>query len=168
MIVLGIDPGLTGACALLAPTWSKVLDLPAKDDPVTGRRIDGPALAVLLQQHIPAGEPVRVCVEALSSTGGWGRNNAASVGSQFWTQGAIVTTLECLGLQIDGYPTPQTWKKFYGLGGKGKDDKAETIRRAREIAATLYPELEPALARQKDHNRAEAVLVAHFFRKVKA
>lgn len=168
MIVLGIDPGLTGAACLLGPEWQKVLDLPTKWSEATGNRVDGRGLAQLLAAEIPPGTKVRVCIEALNSTGGWGRNSASTVGSQHLTQGAIYCAVECLGLELDYLVTPQTWKKFYGLTGKSKDDKAEVLRAARKIVTDLYPDLQPMVARQKDHNRAEAVLVAHWFRKVKA
>lgn len=168
MIVLGIDPGLDGAAALLGNGWSKVLDLPTREDEANGRRIDGRSLAQHLAAAIPSGERVRVCIEALSSTGGWGRNSASTVGSQHLTQGTILCAVECLGLEVDYHVTPQDWKKFYGLGGKDKGQKPETARRAREIVTTFYPDLADFVLRQKDHNRAEAVLIAHWFRKVKA
>lgn len=167
-VIIGIDPGLEGGCALLGDGWSKVLDLPTRFDEANGTRIDGRALAQLLSAQIPAGQIVRVCIEALTSTGGWGRNNASSVGSQYLTQGAILCAIECVGLEVQEHVSPQVWKKFYGLGGKGKDDDAEVKRRTREIAVTLYPELAGDLKLQKFHNRADAALIAHWFRKVKS
>jgi hypothetical protein len=167
VIIIGIDPGLTGAATLLAEGWAKVLDLPTKEDEPIGRRIDCPALASLLQEEIPPGRRVRVCIEALAN-GGFGRTNAATVGSQFWTQSAVVNTLELLGLSVEQHVSPSTWKKFYGLSGKSPKEAAETMRRAREIVTDLYPDLADRVSRQKDHNRAESVLIAHWFRKVKA
>lgn len=167
MLTLGIDPGLTGACALLGDGFADVFDLPAKDDAEAGRRIDAVALAALLQQRIPADTPVRVCIEALSNGGqNKGRSNFSTVGSQFWTQGVIVTTLELLGLSVE-FVSVQAWKRFYGLAGK-KDDAADTMRHARQLVAEIYPVLADKVQRQKDHNRAEAVLIGHWFRRVKA
>lgn len=165
-IVIGIDPGLSGAAAMLGDGFAAVLDLPAREDEATGRRIDGPVLAQLLQQKIPEGATVRVCIESLAN-GGFGRTNAKTVGSQFWTQGTLVTTLELLGLQVHTFVPVPTWKKFYGLGGKA-DDAAATMRRARELVADIYPDLADHVQRQKDHNRAEAVLIGHWFRRCKA
>ena len=52
-------------------------------------------------------------------------------------------------------PQPQGWKKFYGLGR----DKGEALR----IACELFPQLaDHRLTRAKDHNRAEALLIANF------
>jgi hypothetical protein len=50
--------------------------------------------------------------------------------------------------------TPQEWKKFYGIG-HDKD-------KARQVATTLYPESAGFFKRIKDHNRAEACLIAHW------
>lgn len=167
MLVLSCDPGLDGAIALLAPHWAKVLDLPTKQDEVNGRRINCPLLAQLLGEHIPPGADIRVCIEAIANGGmGKGRTNAATVGSQFWTQSALVNTLELLGLEVDEYVYPVSWKRFYGLNGK-QGNAAEVQRETRELAVTLYPELAQDLKLQKHHNRADAVLVGHFFRKVK-
>lgn len=167
MLILGIDPGLDGACALLADDWQSLFDLPTMHDELYGRRICGPKLAQLLQERVPLGESVRVCIEALTSTGGWGRNSASTVGSQHMTQGAVMTTLELLGLGMDGQPTPQQWKKFYGLAGKA-GDAPETKRRTRLLACELYPALADQLQLQAHHNRADAILLAHWFRRTKA
>lgn len=166
-VVLGIDPGLTGACALLGDGFCDVFDLPARDDAETGRRIDAVAFAALVQQRVPAGAAVRVCIEALANGGQTkGRSNFSTVGSQFWTQGSIVATLELLGLSVE-FVSVQAWKRFYGLAGK-KDDPAETMRHARRLVAEIYPTLADHVQRQKDHNRAESVLIAHWFRRVRA
>lgn len=165
-IVMAIDPGLTGACALLGDGFADVFDLPAKDDPATGRRIDAVALAALLPQKLPEGATVRVCIESLAN-GGFGRTSAATVGSQFWTQGTLVSTLELLGLQVDAFIPVPTWKRFFDLAGK-RDDPATTMRRARELASQFYPDLADFVQRQRDHNRAEAILIGHFFRRTRA
>jgi crossover junction endodeoxyribonuclease RuvC len=50
---------------------------------------------------------------------------------------------------------PQAWKKLFGLNGADKKDSLDVARR-------LYPALGADLARVKDHNRSEALLLAHF------
>jgi hypothetical protein len=169
-IVVGVDPGLDGALCLLGGDAFDplVTDLPTKADEATGRRVDGVALANLLQKAIPADVPVRICIEALAHGGqGKGRTNAFTVDSQTWTQSALVTTLELLGLEVAEFVHVQTWKKLYGLRGKKGEDASVTQRRVRELAVGLYPSLADKLQRQKDHNRAEAILIAHWFRKVR-
>ena len=63
--------------------------------------------------------------------------------------------LECLKYPVQ-YVAPQRWKKAFALGS----DKAMAL----ETARRLYPGAAAELKRQKDHNRAEAVLLAHWGR----
>lgn len=166
MIVLGIDPGLDGAIAAIGDAHF-IIDIPTKPDEEYGRRVDGVQLAQLLREHLNGGMRIKVCIEALSAGGqDKGRNQFKTVGSQFWTQSAIVTTLELLGLRLDHSVYPQTWKPFYNLGGKTAGDKALTTRKARELVADLYPGLADYVQFQKNHNRAEAVLIAHWYDRV--
>jgi hypothetical protein len=69
------------------------------------------------------------------------------------TLGAVEAVLEVLRLP----PTmlhPKTWKGFFGLDS----EKGGSLASAR----ALYPDVAARLARAKDHNRAEAVLLAHY------
>lgn len=49
------------------------------------------------------------------------------------------------------------WKKFFRLGA---DKEA-----SRALATRLYPSAAPLLSRKKDHGRAEALLLAHWYLK---
>ena len=69
--------------------------------------------------------------------------------------GAIESVIECLNYPMEQI-APQTWKKQFGIGS----DKAKALETARK----LYPEAQGDLKRQKDHNRSEAVLLAHWGR----
>lgn len=168
MNYIGIDPGLKGAVALLRPDSQALFDLPTKPDEVYGRRIDCNRLAQLLQDLLAKGDDgrVRVCIEAMAN-GGENRGNFNSVGSQFWTQSAIVNTIELLGLEVEVSVHVVTWKGLYGFAGKSGETGPEAIKKIRRVACELYPALADMLQRQNDHNRAEALLIAHWFRKVK-
>ena len=50
---------------------------------------------------------------------------------------------------------PSAWKKFWKLPGKDKES-------GRQKALQLFPAAHAALARKKDHGRAEASLIALF------
>lgn len=164
MLVISCDPGLSGAIAFLGDDWQRVFDLPTV--PMDGegtirRRVHGPALQQLVLANIPAGEAdLHFVIEALS-TGGQGNMVQTSI-SQGRTRGTIECLAECLGLEVNEVYA-RTWKKFFGLVGKKAGEDEAT--RAREIAISLYPDLEPELRRVRDHNRSEAVLVGHFFRR---
>jgi hypothetical protein len=168
MICLGFDPGITGAgCIIGLASGPMVFDLPAIDLPegagVTRRRLHARGLYEILIKHLAGQANVHAITEALA-TGGKG-SNASSVGSQYRTRGALEATLELLGLQLEEV-YPVTWKKLYGLQGKGDDKKQATLE-ARQMAMRLYPDLADFLQRAKDHNRAEAILITHWFRREK-
>jgi hypothetical protein len=172
MIVVGIDPGLSGACAVLDHNGLRVVfDLPVMADPIAGpaakikNKIDGRALVRLLRQHCPAGEPVKSVLEAIRPMApkkdGGKDHTAQSQGSLMRTLGTLEAVLECLGWAPQ-YASPQTWKKRFGLIGPGL---TPTARKAKslECARRLYPECSD-IARAKDHNRSEAILIAHHYR----
>ncbi|HEY8360605.1 MAG TPA: hypothetical protein VIL30_24380 [Ramlibacter sp.] len=167
-VIVGIDPGLTGAVAYLGADWCAVRDLPTGRDADDNNRIDVRALAAQLQEVIPAGSTILAVSEKLLPGGvaREGRNNTYSVAVQNRTRGRIEATIELLGLELEEV-TPQKWKKLYGLTGK-KDEKAQAVKAAIDLAKLLYPDLTEDLRLVKHHNRAEAVLIAHWFKKVPA
>lgn len=176
MIVAAIDPGLTGACTVLDHNGLRaVFDLPTMADPVAGpaakikSKIDGRALVRLLRQHCPVGEPVRAVIETIRpmppKRDGGKDQTAQSQGSLLRTFGAIENTLECLGWRPE-YVPPQTWKRYFGL----IDSELSTAQRkakAVQCARRLYPQCNE-IARAKDHNRAESILIAHWWRQTQS
>jgi hypothetical protein len=169
MVTIGIDGGLTGAIAILGAERADVVDIPTMQlaGGTITKRIDARALVQLVKAHAKhpttGFDGVLVCIEALATGGtGKGRGNAMTIGSQYRTRGSIEAAIDILGMPRVIEVTPQSWKKFYGLGGKEKRDSLA-------LARDLYPELSQThLKRAADHNRAEAVLIAHWARKCKA
>jgi hypothetical protein len=163
-MILGIDPGLDGGIALLGPQAGRVRlfdmpTMPIPGDKAVGRRIDARGLASLLTREVGTETVDLVIIESLATGGfrGEGRGNAKTIGSQHRTRGQIEATLELLGLTNVREVAPITWKKLYGLDG-GKDAKKDSLAKAR----ALYPDAEAGLRRVLDHNRAEALLIAHW------
>lgn len=167
MIIIGIDPGLDGAIAFLDQHGAKVFELPTVPLPsgsVT-RRVNGRALGRLIRDNCPAGHAVLAVIEDLSAGGLRARpgektgSSAQTVGSQYRTRGAIECCLEMLGLNVEPVHALK-WKHFYGL-----DSKKEA---ARQKALVLFPGVAEQLRLAKHHNRAEALLIANWGRKVLA
>ena len=167
MLVVGCDPGLSGACAVRERNGLRaVFDLPTMPIPGVGpkalvqRKIDGRALLKLLMQHCPPTEakPV-IVIEAVGTMGG--ANNAVQTqGSLLRTLGAIETVAECMAWRVE-YAQPMTWKRWFNL----VDSKLSVQERKALALATarrLYPDCRD-IARAKDHNRAESMLLAHWF-----
>jgi len=161
VILLGIDPGLTGAMAAITPDrrYTGVFDMPviAKGKGATVQRhIDAAGLASLIKQARIAAGSVDVwmaAVEQVAARPGQGVSGVFSLGDSF---GAIRATLAVKGIATE-FVSPSTWKRAYGLDA----DK----ERARAKAIELFPDMADALARKKDHGRAEALLIAEFLRR---
>ena len=165
MITFGIDPGISGAVAWLDHHGTmRVIDLPSMPIPGIGEKamvrtkIDARALAAHVRGVTPAGEVARVVIEAVGVMGG--KNNAVQTqGALLRSLGAIEAVMECLRLPIT-YVAPQTWKGLYGLIDP-KLSPTERKEAARQKALRLWP-AHSALTRKRDHNRAEAALLANY------
>lgn len=157
MIGAGIDPGTTGAVAFVDSRGScAVFDLPTVPLPGEGRirrRVCGGDLFNVLRNHCPIGEPVFCYLEGVHAIGNFSTNGNAiqTQGSLMRSTGAIESALEIARIPFE-FVDPKRWKGFYGLGS----DKAEALACARR----LYPLADLRLAAH--HNRAEAILLAHF------
>ena len=157
MVYIGIDPGLTGALAVVevvgGSSGAEVYDLPtvAAGKGVVKRELDPAGLArELFRVQIAAGHPdARVVLERTSAMPGQGVASMFSIGV---TRGVILGVLGALGLPYQDV-APATWKRHFGLIGADKD-------MSRRLALQRFPQLAPQLARVKDHNRAEALLLA--------
>jgi crossover junction endodeoxyribonuclease RuvC len=149
-LYLGIDPGLTGALALLNSDGSLhgVEDLPvmARGKGRVKHEIDPAALARLLRPH--AADIELAVVEQVGSMPGQG---VASVFSMGHSLGCIVGVVQALGIPLQ-LVAPAVWKRRAGISA----DK----NLARSAAIRLWPAA--PLDRIKSHGRAEALLLARF------
>lgn len=164
-MIIGIDPGLSGALALIGPEgqFVDVWDMPVMDKPNSNksyikRCIDPLKVYVMLKEWCLHSrrhkgiENIEVCMENVASQPRDGVAGAFSFGESFGTLKAVCS---CLGLLPINYVTPATWKKYFNIGA----DKEE----ARLLALEKMPEAGPMLARKKDHDRAEALLIALYY-----
>lgn len=159
MIALAIDIGLTGALAAVdSYGTARVVDLPTVPDGKT-RRLDGRALIVALREFWPLnGSDAMLVFEDVRprpmGNGNGHGNTMHSQGSLMRSRGAIEAACDIARVPMVTVQ-PATWKRHLGLL---KSEKGAS----REKALALYPALADRLKRVKDHNRAEAVLLAHW------
>lgn len=163
MIVVAIDIGLTGAVAAMDSrgTYS-VADMPVEDIPNAGlrmvkRRVSAVGLRDMLRTLVPAGEVALALIEDVHAGMGPG---AAARSSLDMNRGRIEAVLELQRFEVKAIQ-PGTWKRFYGLTGKEKGANLATAR-------TLFGRADHLLKRAKDHNRADALLMAHYGQQVLA
>lgn len=155
--VLACDPGLTGAITSLDHHGHlrAVVDLPTCPIETAGpkakvkRKIDARALRVILRELVPADERAMFVIEDMQLLGG---SSVQTMGALAHTRGVIEAVALLCDLDVR-FVRPQAWKKWYGLGS----DKTAALTLARKLWAGWTE-----FARAKDHNRADAALIAHF------
>lgn len=150
---MGVDPGCYGALAVLEDgRLIEVHDMPilkvarGKSDKA---EVDGYALAAL----IGAARPDVCIVEQVGGMTGQSPSASFNFGR---AAGAPEYAAKALGVSVHLVP-PGTWKRALGLRG-GKDD-------ARATAMRLWPEHAGLFRRVKDDGRAEAALIAEYWRR---
>lgn len=150
MKILGIDPGATGALALLdGETLLDVLDMPVVEIVVSkkNRKIVSPTLVA---ETIKTLAPDRIMLEKVGTRPGEGAVGAFSFGRSF---GIVEGVIAALGVPME-YTYPAAWKRALGVPA----DKGG----ARNRAMALWPQAAKSFARVKDDGRAEACLIALF------
>lgn len=154
MIVAGVDPGLSGAVAILdGPNLLAVFDLPTIDKPhKNGSRAElSPAL---LQDELIGDVRVSVAfIEQVTASPQMGTVSAFRFGECY---GQICAVFQCLGIRTE-LVRPATWKKAMGLNAEAEVSRAKAIE--------LWPDQSAFFKRKMDHNRAEAALIAEYGRR---
>lgn len=164
MYFIGFDPGTTGAVAFIASDGAlTVHDLPTVERPGDGyvrRKVAALPLAQLIGNQLDDCD-ARAAIEQVHTypSQGDGRRKAQAPqiqGSLLQTAATIDAVCELCAIPLQEI-SPQSWKRFFGLGS----DKEE----ARHLAIRLFPAAAGYFARKADHNRAEASLIAHWLRR---
>lgn len=162
-IFVGVDPGLSGAIGVIKATGVftegrdevEVWDLPIIGEG-PAKCVDGDALFLDLEEARTNGEGVWHCVAALERAQVMHKPGKLANLKKGLTHGQCLSVLQILGARIYT-PAPGSWKRDMGLIGKGKEG-------SRELAMRLFPDLRDELRRKKDHDRAEALLLAEWVR----
>lgn len=163
-IFIGVDPGKYGAMCIYSECGIlEIIDMPLRDvigcneDDRRREEIDSVLLhnqivRQLRKHKIKAGEVICAHFERV---GGWKRDSASSAFSFGDSNGAARTAIMLAAKpQFEIYSYPQTWKGQLSLIKGGKDGSLE-------LATQLSPSLASMLSQKKDHDRAEAFLLAY-------
>ena len=152
--IIGIDPGLNGAIAILKD--NKVLSL--HDMPVMAegkknkRQINSAQIVNIIKENTKLSEEIVVVVEQVNAMPGQGVTSMFNFGQTF---GAIKGICAALNLPIS-FVRPSKWKKYFELINSSKDS-------SRTKAIEMYPILSNQLAKKKDVNKSDAILIARYF-----
>lgn len=149
MNILAIDPGLTGAIALIRTTGAPLLfDMPTMGRGKGSRlRVNMAELALIVRQC----EADAAIIEEVSAMPGQGVTSMFSFGESY---GIAQMAIVAAGLPIQRVQ-PRSWKGHFGLSREKDQSRTKAIE--------LYPAVAEQLARKKDNGRAEALLIARWY-----
>lgn len=149
MSILGVDPGLSGALAVLRGSGLTTHDMPTFQ--IKGKqKLDLVALDVLLRNLVAFYEPELAIVEDVHSMPKQGVASSFTFG---YVTGAIHAMLAARKIPVH-LVSPASWKRVMGLS---RDKDA-----SRQLASRLFPSAASQWARKKDDGRAEAALLAYY------
>ena len=157
MIVAGIDPGTNPTIAVLDDVTGRfsIFDELSAATRINGRNTSQP-VPELIRFALSESAPDLVLIEHVWMRPTGGANAQGSV-----SQSRLVSSMHLcwgiavgLGFRVD-LVQPQKWKRHFRLHGDDKED-------SRLKCLNLLPNAAGSLMRKKDHNRAEALLLARY------
>ena len=154
MKIIGIDPGLSGAIAVLEN--NKVLnlfDMPVMSEGKKNKRqLNSAHLVNLIKENINLDEEVSVVVEQVNAMPGQGVTSMFNFGQSF---GILKGICSAMHLPVY-YVRPAKWKKYFNFINSEKDA-------SRTRAIEIFPYFSSQLSKKKDSNKADAILIASFY-----
>tara|TARA_B100001989_G_C24357635_1_gene372855 strand:+ start:51 stop:542 length:492 start_codon:yes stop_codon:yes gene_type:complete len=154
MIIIGIDPGLSGAIAILENNKViKIFDMPVMAEGKKNKKqLNNAQLVNILKSNIKNNVEISVVVEQVNAMPGQGVTSMFNFGQTF---GAIKGVCAALDLPIF-FVRPSKWKKYFELINSSKDS-------SRTKVIEMYPSIADQLTKKKDVNKSDAILIARFF-----
>ena len=159
MRIIGIDPGLSGGIAILDDLKIfDVYDMPVMSEGKKNKnQLNSAQLVNIIKKNIiPSGDTFLI-VEQVSAMPGQGVTSMFNFGQTF---GSIKGICAALNLPIF-FVRPAKWKKHFDLINSSKDA-------SRTKVIENYPSISPRLSKKKDVNKADAILIARYFRDCRA
>ena len=159
MRIIGIDPGLSGAIAILDDLKIfDMFDMPIMSEGKKNKnQLNSAQLVNIIKSHILSSGDTFVIVEQVSAMPGQGVTSMFNFGQTF---GAIKGICASLNLPIF-YVRPAKWKKHFELINASKDASCTKV-------IEMYPSASDRLRKKKDVNKADAILIARYFKECKA
>ncbi len=156
MLIIGIDPGISGAiCFFENGEVKEIIEMPTMADgkknkkQINGTQIYNEILGRI--RNFPK-KDIFVVIEQVSAMPGQGVTSMFNFGQSFGVIKGI-----CSAMQLSTYfIRPVKWKKYFGLIKSEKDA-------SRTKAIEIFPYISSNLSKKKDANKADAILIASFF-----
>ena len=154
MIIIGIDPGVSGAISILEnKKIIEVYEMPTMiDGKKNKRQVNGSQVTNIFKDNLKENKETVVAVEHVNAMPGQGVTSMFNFGQSF---GVIKGICSALSLPIY-FVRPTKWKKHFNLIKTNKDA-------SRTKVIEIYPDISAKLSRKKDSNKADAILIARYF-----
>ncbi len=156
MIIIGIDPGISGSiCFLKEGKILDVIEMPTMTDGKKNKRqVNASQIYNEIYKRIDnlENEDTRVVIEQVSAMPGQGVTSMFNFGQSFGILKGV-----CSAMQLPMYfVRPAKWKKYFNLLNSEKDA-------SRTRAIEIFPYFSSQLSKKKDSNKADAILIANFY-----
>ena len=156
MLIIGIDPGISGAICFLED--GKILDVVEMPTMTEGKKnkkqVNGSQIFNEIFERIKKidKKDIKVIIEQVSAMPGQGVTSMFNFGQSFGILKGI-----CSAMQLPMYfVRPAKWKKYFNLINSEKDA-------SRTRAIEIFPYFSSQLSKKKDSNKADAILIASFY-----
>ena len=156
MLIIGIDPGLSGSICFFSD--GKIIDVIEMPTMVEGKKnkkqVNGAQIYIEIFKKVNMIENlnVKVVIEQVSAMPGQGVTSMFNFGQSFGILKGI-----CSAMQLPMYfVRPAKWKKYFNLINSEKDA-------SRTRAIEIFPYFSEQLSKKKDANKADAILIASFY-----
>ena len=156
MLIIGIDPGMSGSICFLEDGIIKdVLEMPTMTEGKKNKKqVNGSQIYNEISFRIKTYEKknIKVVIEQVSAMPGQGVTSMFNFGQSFGILKGI-----CSAMQLPIYfVRPAKWKKYFNLINSEKDA-------SRTRAIEIFPYFSSNLSKKKDSNKADAILIASYF-----
>jgi crossover junction endodeoxyribonuclease RuvC len=156
MLVIGIDPGISGSICFFQD--GKIIDVVEMPTMTEGKKnkkqVNGSQIFNEISEKIIKFEKkdIKVVIEQVSAMPGQGVTSMFNFGQSFGILKGI-----CSAMQLPMYfVRPAKWKKYFNLINSEKDA-------SRTRAIEIFPYFSSQLSKKKDSNKADAILIASFY-----
>ncbi len=156
MLIIGIDPGISGSiCFLQDGVIQDVVEMPTMiEGKKNKKQVNGSQIFNEISEKIKKIDKknIKVVIEHVTAMPGQGVTSMFNFGQSFGILKGI-----CSAMQLSVYfVRPAKWKKYFNLINSEKDA-------SRTRAIEIFPYYSSHLSRKKDSNKADAILIASFF-----